>query len=156
MEIRKIRQEDFDQILSMMEVFYASDALLIHPDTQTLAKTLTDCIADGPYLEGFIMEDEDHLVGYGMVAKSYSTEAGGRCVWIEDIYVEPQYRGKGYGSRFLAFVRERYADQAVRIRLEAEPENHRAMAVYQKAGYEILGYTQLVCELKDAISDRKE
>ena len=156
MEIRKIRQEDFDQILSMMEVFYASDALLIHPDTQTLAKTLTDCIADGPYLEGFVMENEDRLAGYGMVAKSYSTEAGGRCVWIEDIYVEPQYRGKGYGSRFLAFVRERYADQAVRIRLEAEPENHRAMAVYQKAGYEILGYTQLVCELKDTISDRKE
>ena len=156
MEIRKIRQEDFDQILSMMEVFYASDALLIHPDTQTLAKTLTDCIADGPYLEGFVMENEDRLAGYGMVAKSYSTEAGGRCVWIEDIYVEPQYRGKGYGSRFLAFVRERYADQAVRIRLEAEPENHRAMAVYQKAGYEILGYTQLVCELKDTILDRKE
>ena len=69
MEIRKIRQEDFDQILSMMEVFYASDALLIHPDTQTLAKTLTDCIADGPYLEGFIMEDEDRLVGYAQALR---------------------------------------------------------------------------------------
>ena len=144
MEIRKIRQEDFDQILSMMEVFYASDALLIHPDTQTLAKTLTDCIADGPYLEGFIMEDEDHLVGYGMVAKSYSTEAGGRCVWIEDIYIRPEFRGKGLGTAFLGFVEDRYKGWAVRLRLEAEEENEKAMKVYRKAGFENLGYVQLV------------
>lgn len=147
MEIRKIRQQDFDEVLEMMEVFYASDALLIHPDTAVLRKTLTDSIADGPYLEGFVFETDGQLAGYGMVAKSYSTEAGGRCVWIEDIYIKPQFRGKGFGSSFLGFVEETFSGQVVRIRLEAEPENERAMAVYRKAGYEILGYTQLVREL---------
>ena len=102
------------------------------------------------------MEEEGGLVGYGMVAKSYSTEAGGRCAWIEDIYIAPQYRGKGYGTAFLTFVKERFGHQVARIRLEAEPENDRAMAVYQKAGYEILGYTQLVYEMKDMPRDRKE
>lgn len=147
MIIRKINQEDFAQVLAMMEVFYASDALLIHPDTEVLKRTLSDCISDGPYLEGFLFEENGCAAGYGMVAKSYSTEAGGRCVWIEDIYIKPEYRGKGFGSTFLKFVEERFSDQVVRIRLEAEPENERAMAVYRKAGYEILGYTQLVREL---------
>lgn len=147
MEIRLLQSRDFDQALSMMEVFYASDALLIHPDTQVLKKSLSDAIAQGPYLKGYGFWEENTLVGYGMVAMSYSTEAGGLCAWIEDIYIQPQSRGKGYGTAFLSFVEDTYKDKVSRIRLEAEPENKKAMNVYQKAGFEILGYTQLVREL---------
>ena len=147
MTIRKLQNTDFDTVLSMMLVFYASDALLIHPSGEVLRKTLTDALADTPYLEAFGFEEDGVLVGYGMVAMSYSTEAGGLCAWIEDIYIEPEYRGKGYGTSFLTFVKERYEGRVTRIRLEAEPENERAMAVYRKAGFEILGYTQLVREL---------
>ena len=146
MNIRKLQSSDFDRVLAMMEVFYASDALLIHPETAVLRKTLTDAIQGSPYLEAFGFEEEGVLVGYGMVAMSYSTEAGGLCAWIEDIYIESEHRGKGYGSSFLDFVWERYRSRVARIRLEAEPENARAMAVYRKAGFEILGYTQLVRE----------
>lgn len=148
MTIRKLQKADFDNVLSMMLVFYASDALLIHPSEAVLRKTLTDALADTPYLEAFGFEENGRLAGYGMVAMSYSTEAGGLCAWIEDIYIEPEHRGKGYGTSFLAFVKERYQDRVVRIRLEAEPENERAMTVYRKAGFEILGYTQLVKELE--------
>ena len=146
MNIRKLQSSDFDRVLAMMEVFYASDALLIHPETAVLCKTLTDALRGSPYLEAFGFEEKGVLVGYGMVAMSYSTEAGGLCAWIEDIYIEPEHRGKGFGSSFLDFVWQRYRDRVVRIRLEAEPENARAMAVYRKAGFEILGYTQLVRE----------
>ncbi len=148
MTIRKLQKADFDNVLSMMLVFYASDALLIHPSEAVLRKTLTDALADTPYLEAFGFEENGRLAGYGMVAMSYSTEAGGLCAWIEDIYIEPEHRGKGYGTSFLGFVKERYQDRVVRIRLEAEPENERAMTVYRKAGFEILGYTQLVKELE--------
>lgn len=147
MNIRKLQKTDFDRVLSMMLVFYASDALLVHPSEEVLRKTLTDALADTPYLEAFGFEENGILAGYGMVAMSYSTEAGGLCAWIEDIYVEPEYRGQGIGTEFLRFVRERYENRIVRIRLEAEPENERAMAVYHKAGFDILGYTQLVKEL---------
>ena len=147
MKIRLLEQKDFDLVLSMMEVFYASDALLIHPDTETLKKTLTDAISAGPYLKGYGFWEENKLCGYGMVAMSYSTEAGGLCVWIEDIYVKPGYRGRGFGTDFLRFVSETYGPKVARIRLEAEPENEKAISVYKNAGYEVLGYTQLIRDL---------
>lgn len=147
MQIRPLTQEDFDCVLDMMRVFYASDALLVHPEEAVLRRTLTDAVSGSPYLEAFGFEEEGILVGYGMVAISYSTEAGGLCAWIEDIYIRPSHRGKGFGSSFLDFVWRRYRDRVARIRLEAEPENERAIAVYRKAGYEVLGYTQLVREL---------
>lgn len=148
MTIRKLQKADFDEVLSMMLVFYASDALLVHPGEGVLRKTLTDALADTPYLEAFGFEEDGVLAGYGMVAMSYSTEAGGLCAWIEDIYIRPQYRKKGFGTSFLTFVKERYTGRVARIRLEAEPENQQAMSVYRKAGFEILGYTQLVRELE--------
>ena len=147
MKIRPLVPSDFDRVLSMMVTFYASDALLVHPEESVLRKTLTDALSETPYLEAFGFEADGQLAGYGMVATSYSTEAGGLCAWIEDIYIEPEHRGKGYGSSFLEFVRQRYRNRVARIRLEAEPENLRAMAVYRKAGFEILGYTQLVLEV---------
>ena len=147
MEIRPLKNEDFWEVLSMMEVFYASDALLIHPDAQVLARTLRDSMAGGPYVTGYGFEYEGALAGYGMVSRSYSTEAGGLCLWIEDIYIKPQYRGRGIGTAFLKFVEELGRGSAVRLRLEAEPENTKAMAVYRAAGFGELGYTQLIKEL---------
>lgn len=145
MSVRPLAAEDFEQVLGMMKVFYASDALLIHPEEAVLRRTLQDAIGENPYVEGFALEEEGTLAGYGMVAKSYSTEAGGECVWIEDIYILPQFRGKGIGTGFLQFV-QAYFSGAARIRLEAEPENEKALAVYRAAGFTELGYTQLIID----------
>ena len=146
MTIRKLKESEKTIVLSMMKVFYASDALLIHPEDAVLEKMLTDALADGPLLTGYGFEVEGVLAGYGMVTRSYSTERGGICVWIEDIYIKPEYRGQGIGVAFLQFV-EAQNPGAVRLRLEAEPENEHAMHVYQKAGFRVLDYTQLVKEL---------
>ncbi len=146
MEIRLLQPEDFDQVLAMMEVFYASDALLIHPPVETLKRTLRDAIAQGPYLKGYGFEEDGMLCGYGMAAMSYSTECGGLCAWIEDIYIMPESRGKGYGTAFLQFVKDRYGDRVKRIRLEAESDNEKAIGVYHNAGFKELAYTQLVLD----------
>ncbi len=145
--IRKLDNQDFDEVYAMMQVFYASQALLIHPPLEVIRRTLTDALGENPYLEAYGFAQDDAIVGYAMVTKSYSTERGGMCVWIEDIYIQPEHRHKGYGSNFLAFVEQQYGKTAVRLRLEAEPENIHAMEAYRKAGFEILGYTQMVKEL---------
>ena len=42
MQIRKLNATDREEVLAMMEIFYASDALLIHPEERVLRQTLTD------------------------------------------------------------------------------------------------------------------
>ena len=76
-----------------------------------------------------------------MLAKSFSTEFGKPCVWVEDLYVKDAYRGQGIGSQFLAYVSEKYPDAIVR--LEVEAENERAISVYEKAGFSILPYMEM-------------
>jgi len=145
MFFKVMQEENFDAVLEMMRVFYASAALLIHPEEAVLRRTLQDAIGPDPFVEGFVFECDGTLAGYGMVAKSYSTEAGGHCIWIEDIYVLPEFRGKGLATAFIKFVKNKFPE-AVRIRLEAEPENEVAMFVYHAQGFSELGYTQLIIE----------
>ena len=76
-----------------------------------------------------------------MVAKSFSTEFGKPCIWIEDIYIKESCRGQGLGTQFLNFIEAKYPDAI--FRLEVEEENERAVRVYRKCGYEFLPYQEM-------------
>ena len=139
-------KKDMEEVVGMMRVFYDSPAVIHAAPDEILRQDVKDCVGDCPYIEGYIFEENDRILGYSMVAKSYSTEYGGICVWVEDLYMKEEARGLGIGTAFFSFLDEKYKDQAVRFRLEVEEENERAVAVYKKAGYHPLPYMQMTKE----------
>ena len=76
-----------------------------------------------------------------MCAKSFSTEFGKPCLWIEDLYIKEAYRGQSRGVRFLEYLRERYPNHL--HRLEVETENKQAVRAYEKSGFTILPYMEM-------------
>ena len=139
--IRGMEEKDRNQVLEMMRVFYASPAVLSNGSEEIFEADFAACISDSPYLEGYIFESAEGIQGYAMVAKSFSTEFGKPCIWIEDIYVKDAYRGLGIGSRFLKFIESKYPNAI--LRLEVEAENERAVNVYQKCGFEVIPYMEM-------------
>lgn len=139
--IRKMRAEDKPCVLEMMRVFYASPAVLSNGSEKIFNSDIDNCVGDNPYLEGFVMENAGEIQGYAMVAKSFSTEFGKPCIWIEDLYIKEPYRGTGIGSRVLQFITDRFPDCI--FRLEVEEENERAVAVYKKSGFAVLPYMEM-------------
>ena len=92
-------------------------------------------------LEGYVFEEDETILGYAMVAKSFSTEYGKPCVWIEDLYLKSEYRGEGTGSRFLRLMEEKYPGSV--FRLEVEEENERAVRLYRQCGFDVLPYMEM-------------
>ena len=133
-----------ERVLDMMRTFYASAAVLTNGSEEIFTADIDACISDNPYLEGFVFCRGEELLGYGMAAKSFSTEFGKPCIWIEDLYVTSAHRGKGIGSAFLDFMTCRYPDAI--LRLEVEEENGKAIAVYRKSGFEVLPYMEMTKE----------
>ena len=82
--IRLMTAEDKENVLEMMRVFYASPAVLSNGSEEIFLNDIENCVNESPYLEGYIFEDAGEIQGYAMVAKSYSTEFGKPCMWIED------------------------------------------------------------------------
>jgi len=139
--IRKMTQKDTEPVLAMMQVFYASPAVLSNGSKEIFAADVAACVSDNPYLEGYIFEDEGMIMGYAMVAKSFSTEFGKPCIWIEDLYVKPRYRSMGLGSAFFAYIQAQYP--GCLFRLEAEKENEGAVKLYKRMGFEELPYIEM-------------
>ena len=141
MSVRLMVREDKPAVLEMMRTFYASPAVLSNGSEEIFSKDIENCLNDSPYLEGYILEDSAQIQGYAMVAKSFSTEFGKNCIWIEDLYLKESFRGQGIGGIFFDFITQRYPDCI--FRLEVEPENTRALRLYEKSGFSILPYTEM-------------
>lgn len=139
--IRKMIREDKNVIIDMMRVFYASPAVLSNGSEEIFEADVENCVNESPYLEGFVFEENGEILGYGMIAKSFSTEFGKPCIWVEDLYLKPEHRGQGLGSKFFEYLEQNYTDCI--FRLEVEEENERAIHVYEKNGFVVLPYMEM-------------
>ncbi len=139
--IRNMVKEDKESVLEMMRVFYTSPAVFTNGSEEIFYNDIDACVSDSPYAEGFVFRNGEELAGYAMIAKSFSTEFGKPCIWIEDLYFKPEYRGLGLGSSFFRFIEERYPN--VLFRLEVEEENERAVKAYKKNGFDVLPYMEM-------------
>lgn len=140
-EIRKMVRADKNIVIDMMRVFYASPAVHSNGSEEIFEADVENCVNDSPYLEGFVFEENGEILGYGMIAKSFSTEFGKTCIWVEDLYIKPEYRGQGIGRKFFEYLEQNYTDCI--FRLEVEEENERAIHVYEKNGFAVLPYMEM-------------
>ncbi len=141
LRIEAMERNHAGEVMEMMRVFYASPAVSTDGSEEIFRCDIENCLNGNPYLEGYVFMEGQTIAGYAMLARSFSTEFGKRCIWIEDIYLKREYCGKGLGSRFLEFVEQKYPDAL--LRLEVEEENQRAVHVYRKCGFETLPYMEM-------------
>ena len=137
---RKISQNDTDEVLNMMRVFYVSDALYTNGSEDIFRANIENALCGSKYLEGYVILQNQTIIGYAMLAKSFSTEFGRECIWLEDLYIKEGYRGRGIISGFIQFVKNEHQNKI--LRLEVEWENKGAIKAYEKAGFKTLPYSQ--------------
>lgn len=145
--IRRIQAQDRADFLAMSEEFYHSPAVLAPIPPRYHENTFRELLRSDAYLLGYIFEADGRTAGYALLTRSFSHEAGGSIVWVDELYVRPEFQGRGLGSRFFAFLKENVP--AARYRLETEPENVRAKALYSRVGFRPLAYEQMILDVPE-------
>lgn len=140
--IRKLTPADRDVYLQMTHEFYHSPVVLHAVPDEYLQRGFDEMMRSDQYMQCMLLEHEGQIAGYALLSKTYSQEAGGICVWIEEIYVRPEFRQKGLGKTFFEALER--IQPAARYRLEIEPDNQRAERLYRSLGFEPLPYRQMV------------
>ncbi len=144
---REITPQDRDFVLPMVRDFYRSEAVLHPVDPEILERSFRAAADPGePLLRGVLILEDNAPAGYLYLTQCYAAEVGGRCVVLEEVYLKPEFRGRGLGTQVMAWLRREYP-KARRFRLEVTQENAGAVRLYQKAGYEYLSYDQMVVDL---------
>lgn len=125
---------DTRTILALMRAFYAEERLAFD---ETRAHRAVAGLLDRPALGTILMfEAAGRVVGHGVLTFGFSLEFHGRYVLLDELYLIPDARGRGWGRRSLALA-EAWARsaQAGALRLELNRANIRARALYLATGF---------------------
>ena len=143
---RDITLADRDLVMPMVQAFYQTDAV-DHPVDQAILDRSFLAAADHaePLLRGVLLFEGEEPVGYLYLTQCYSAEVGGRCVFIEEIFLAAPFRGQGLGREIMAWLEREYP-AARRFRLEVTQINQGAIRLYEKSGYQYLRYDQMVLD----------
>ena len=98
--IRQARPEDTALILQMIRELADFEKLLdqVVADEAILRQSL---FSDPKGPEVLIAEENKKPVGFVLFFHNFSTFLGRKGIYIEDLYVRQEYRGKGYGEAIL-------------------------------------------------------
>ncbi|GIK22346.1 MAG: N-acetyltransferase [Ignavibacteriota bacterium] len=91
------------------------------------------------FIEVLIAEFEGKAVGYALFFKNYSTFLGKAGIYLEDLFVLPDYRGKGIGKsllkKIISIAKQR---DYGRVEWSVLDWNVSAIEIYKKIGAEPL------------------
>ena len=121
-------------------------------DLKSVVTTEADLARDGfgpdPKFRALIADWDDQPAGYALFFDFYSTWRG-RQLYLEDLFVRPQFRNRGIGKRLLAATARIAGDNNCHgMRWEVLDWNHPAVEFYKSLGAEFLDEWRLVL-LKD-------
>ena len=136
-----------EEVLSMVQEFYHSDAVCHPVETAVLKRTFEDAVSEDPALEGYVLMEGDQIVGFGYTTIYYACEVGGKCLMFEELFLKEETRGKGYGSRYFQEIMARHPE-VLRFRLEVTRSNEAAVRLYERLGFTFLEYDQMVWDRK--------
>lgn len=144
--------EDIPALCQLLEALFTLETDF-QPDSEKQARALARLIAEGagdkPLSQVWVAEAGARVIGMCTVQIYISTAEGGRVGLVEDVIVAEDYRGRGIGRAMLAKLEQWAQHQGLlRLQLLADRHNQRALAFYQRHGWQ---QTQLVALRKPLI-----
>lgn len=138
--IRKFVPEDREDYIKFSTEFYNSSAVDKPVPKEHFEQGFDEMMRSDVYVQGYMLVCDGNNVGYCVTMKTYSVEAGGITIWIDELFVLEEYRSKGLGRELFKYIEENGDKKLRRIRLEVELENGRAISLYKKMGFEPAPY----------------
>jgi GNAT superfamily N-acetyltransferase len=134
--LRRAELNDAEALLALI-VSLAEFEKLPPPDAEARQRLVDHAFGPRPKFEAWLVwpEEGTEPAGYGIFLETYSTFLAQPTLFIEDLYVKPEYRQRGYGGALLAKARALARERGCgRIEWMCLDWNTRAQAVYEGLG----------------------
>lgn len=133
-EIRRSVSADIKQLTGLVEQYRAFYQQSPNPETENF---LLERIENGESVI-FVAEIENKLVGFTQCYPSYSTVSASTVWLLNDLFVDPEFRGQAIASQLMQAAEKAAKDAgASRIWLRTAHTNTAAQALYESRGWKI-------------------
>jgi GNAT superfamily N-acetyltransferase len=105
MTIRPATEADLATIEELIRALAEYERLSqeVAMDAELLRRSL---FGERPYAEVLIAEEDGASAGFALFFHNFSTFVGRPGIYLEDLFVRPEHRGKGYGKALLKRLAE--------------------------------------------------
>lgn len=137
--IRDATREDLPVILGFIRELADYEHLLddLEADEENLAAAL---FSPSPRVFSLIAERDGAPVGHALWFYSFSTFRGRHGIWLEDLFVRPEERGRGAGRALLAALAQRCVREGLtRLEWSVLTWNEPSIRFYEALGAVSLG-----------------
>ncbi len=137
---------DLDQLFAYMQALRIDDPMPAHEfaDDAAVRGAMEQLVGDQAAGRVWLIQHSNEPVGYVALTFCYILEFGGRCGFVDELYVEAANRGRGVGKAALKLAMDAARGLAVRaLFLEVSHENAAAEALYRSAGFDERPYRLL-------------
>ncbi len=108
---------------------------LAHEMVATEASLNAGLFGPGASVEAVLIRTGAEAAGFALWFHNFSTFAGRRGLYLEDLYVRPDFRGRGFGRRLLAHLAALAVERGcVRFEWAVLDWNRRAVDFYRAMG----------------------
>lgn len=150
--IRAAKQEDTSQIFSLIKAL-AEYEQLSDRVTGNVADLEQHLFGDRPYAEAIVGEWSGKIVGFALFFSNYSTFLTKPGIYLEDLFVLPDYRRKGIGKAMLSYLGKIAIERGVgRLEWSVLDWNQTAIAFYQEMGATVLPDWRICRVTEDALA----
>jgi len=133
-QIRRATPDDADSFLQLIDGLAAYEKLE-PPDAAAKKRLVRDMAAKNPRFEVYLAEIKDASVGYAIVFETYSTFLALPTLYLEDLFVLPEYRKNGIGNAlFRKIAAEARRRGCGRMEWAVLDWNSTAIDFYRKLG----------------------
>ena len=132
--VRPVRKGDTDLIYELLHEFAVHDDLMyMFAITPEIIER--DYLGERPLINCELAFEGEAPVGIANWYWKYASFPAKRVLYLEDIYIRPAFRGKGYGTEMMArLAQEALKANAERMEWSVLPQNTRSIALYERLG----------------------
>ncbi len=136
-QIGNASENDVALIVEMIREFAAFENLSDYCEVSE--ENLRDAMfGANPCVEGLTAFDNGEPIGYALFYENFASFRGQRGLYLEDLYIKPEHRGRKIGEAFLAKLAQiARSRNFVRIDFLVLDWNEPAIKFYKKLGAEI-------------------
>ena len=138
LKIRAAEEKDIDAIFELIRGLAAYENLSdrVTGNTELLRAHL---FGERPYAEVILAELDERAIGFALFFHSYSTFLTQPGLYLEDVFVRPEYRRQGVGKALMSAVVKIASDRDCgRLEWSVLDWNQNAIEFYQSLGATVL------------------
>jgi ribosomal protein S18 acetylase RimI-like enzyme len=135
--IREATLQDEPELLRMMRQLAEQEPGKIQFDEAAASATFRRFLSLPVFGRFWILHEGNSTVGYIVLTIGFSFEFHGHDAFVDELYIDADYRRRGFGRQAVAFLEERAREMGVNaVHLEVDHGNDPAFELYRRAGYE--------------------